>query len=407
MAPPRQAGATIERSAAPDALVAAAKTSLAEHVPSAITGRGLAATAGVNYGQLHRHFDSKSDVLAVAFDELLAEFAATGTDADGVPRPLAFREHPSFWRAITLLMLDRSEFDELRPSSGVLRRAVQGVRARRPDLSVDQAVTVIVLGISIEFGVLIYADLFGAAVGVDPAAQEVDALVGEWLQGLYGGHGPLGAVPHRSSRPLLSERREFGGPADAGTDAGTAQRDAPGATERLVDAGAHLLERFAPSAITGRQLARAAGVNYGLIHHYFGTKDAVLRRSVQLHRDRFFAAYSDQHRAPGFFSMANHPGYVRAVTWGAIDPELRGGEERFPVIDLMLRRRLTGTVDDADALAVRVAVFVVVAAQMAWALFTDMFAVALDVDPDRLQGQAAPLLDQLLRRPGGAGGCMA
>lgn len=45
----------------PDALVAAAKTSLADQFPSAITGRSLARSAGVNYGQLHRHFESYSE----------------------------------------------------------------------------------------------------------------------------------------------------------------------------------------------------------------------------------------------------------------------------------------------------------------------------------------------------------
>ncbi len=43
----------------------------------------------------------------------------------------------------------------------------------------------------------------------------------------------------------------------------------------------------APSSITGRQLASHADVNYGLIHHYFGTKYDVFRAAI----DRLVQTY--------------------------------------------------------------------------------------------------------------------
>ena len=48
----------------------------------------------------------------------------------------------------------------------------------------------------------------------------------------------------------------------------------------LVDAAAQLMAMRSPRHISGRELAKHAGVNYGLIHHYFGSKDAVFAAAV-------------------------------------------------------------------------------------------------------------------------------
>ena len=45
----------------------------------------------------------------------------------------------------------------------------------------------------------------------------------------------------------------------------------------LTDAAARLLGQRSPGRISGRDLAGEAGVNYGLIHYYFGSKDEGLR----------------------------------------------------------------------------------------------------------------------------------
>ncbi len=44
---------------------------------------------------------------------------------------------------------------------------------------------------------------------------------------------------------------------------------------KLIDAAKDLMTMKSPRQVSGRELARHAGVNYGLIHHYFGSKDAV------------------------------------------------------------------------------------------------------------------------------------
>jgi len=53
----------------------------------------------------------------------------------------------------------------------------------------------------------------------------------------------------------------------------------------LIDAAVQLMGMRSPRQISGRELAKHAGVNYGLIHHYFGSKDAVFAEAVAVATD--------------------------------------------------------------------------------------------------------------------------
>ncbi len=50
--------------------------------------------------------------------------------------------------------------------------------------------------------------------------------------------------------------------------------------QSLIQSATQLMAMRSPRHISGRELAKHAGVNYGLIHHYFGTKDAVFAAAV-------------------------------------------------------------------------------------------------------------------------------
>ena len=55
----------------------------------------------------------------------------------------------------------------------------------------------------------------------------------------------------------------------------------PDAVRRsLIDSAKILMGMRSPRQVSGRELAQHAGVNYGLIHHYFGTKDNVFAEAV-------------------------------------------------------------------------------------------------------------------------------
>ncbi len=107
------------------------------------------------------------------------------------------------------------------------------------------------------------------------------------------------------------------------------QGDARGAKERLVDAAKRLLPDRAPSAITGRDLAAEAGVNYGLVHHHFGGKDGALAAGLAALHDDFLAAHGDP-AALGLLTDGDP--YFRALVRSQVDyPETIQYAGEFPI----------------------------------------------------------------------------
>jgi AcrR family transcriptional regulator len=59
-----------------------------------------------------------------------------------------------------------------------------------------------------------------------------------------------------------------------------------GAVEALVDAARELFVEHGPNAVSLRDVAKRAGVNHGLIHHYIGTREDLLRLVFSVSTDR-------------------------------------------------------------------------------------------------------------------------
>jgi AcrR family transcriptional regulator len=273
----------------------------------------------------------------------------------------------------------------------VVEHWLAALRAYRPELSLDQARTAVALGSSVGLGLAIHRPSLAKAVSLAPDDDMIDCLARGWLIGLRDGHGPLGDIPDRGTgRPRA--------PAPLEAPVAEELRGRAAVEASLVRAAAVLLADREPSAISGRLLAKEAGVNYGLIHHYFGSKDDVLRRAVQLHRDEFFAVTARQGRTPAFFAVCDHPGYVQAITRAAIHPELAEAQ-RFPAIERMVETLVRPDHDEQNQHATRVAVLVVAATQAAWALFTPILEQGLNTDVRSLEPIAAHMLGNLLRSP--------
>ena len=106
-------------------------------------------------------------------------------------------------------------------------------------------------------------------------------------------------------------------------------RRAGTARDALVEAAKRLLTDRAPSAITGRDLADEADVNYGLVHHYFGGKDAALRAGLDALRADFVTAHGDVSAMP--LLTASDPYLKALVRWHLHDTDGIAGDDDFPL----------------------------------------------------------------------------
>lgn len=172
--------------------------------------------------------------------------------------------------------------------------------------------------------------------------------------------------------------------------------------ERLIVAGAELLVEQPAGSITGRELARRAGVNYGLIHHYFGSKSEVLDLALRRLRDQFLERslagddepFSLQTSEPYFEALAHIRDDYRPEEGGRLDPAILGAARA------MVRDRLD--TEDPDAhLHATARTLAAASMRLGWSMLHEIMLDALDVAPDMRQDLVAEitrLYDSLLLR---------
>ncbi len=95
--------------------------------------------------------------------------------------------------------------------------------------------------------------------------------------------------------------------------------------DKLIAATAELLGEVGPRSLSVRAIAERAGVNHGLVHHYFGGKDALLQaameRLVHSHHD-YAMEQSRQQPIPAPLTLIGDPMYLRAVVRAVLDNEM-------------------------------------------------------------------------------------
>lgn len=169
----------------------------------------------------------------------------------------------------------------------------------------------------------------------------------------------------------------------------TAPRGSDQVRAALIEAASALLGEKPPQRITGRELAERAGVNYGLVHHYFGGKGALLSEGLA----RLAASYSAGERADGTsgdwtssqpFSIRNRPDYLQAVAFASIAGEMGEVSTIHPVVEASLAdvadRRGDGH-EPTDGTRVDVAVATMF--QLGWCLFADTVTSGMDLDANQ------------------------
>ncbi len=155
--------------------------------------------------------------------------------------------------------------------------------------------------------------------------------------------------------------------------------------EALVEAAKRLLTERAPSAIAGRDLAAEAGVNYGLVHHYFGGKDAALRAGLDALREDFVTVHGDVSAMP---LLTSSDPYLKAlVRWHLHDVDTAPVSGEFPlgaalVATVASRMDRGGEVEAAEAKARAIAMTSI---QLCFAVFGPVLLEASGVRRDERQ----------------------
>lgn len=181
-----------------------------------------------------------------------------------------------------------------------------------------------------------------------------------------------------------------------------------GAEERLIDAAADLLGEVGPRAMSVRQVAERAGVNHGLVHHYFGGKDglmrAAMRRLVEEH-ERWARDVAAGGPFPAPFALGRDQRYLRAVVRALLDGETElaltelssGVSVPRQAMDAEVQRR---GLDAAD-IDTKAAVAAAMALEMGWAaLESFIFAVTgtTEDEADDVRRRAREIRAALVQR---------
>lgn len=176
--------------------------------------------------------------------------------------------------------------------------------------------------------------------------------------------------------------------------------------DALIEATIELLGEASPADIPIKAIAARAGVNHGLVHHYFGSKEDLVRAAIRRGAARLYDGQpADLRTGYTFRFLRQNPGLVRGLARIVLDgpgdllEDLAPPRERLDgwigQLEAQLAARgLAGTFDAPTLNAF------VVAALMGWWTFRPLLAAAFRVPEDaddaiagwlaQLDGMVAP-----------------
>lgn len=166
-------------------------------------------------------------------------------------------------------------------------------------------------------------------------------------------------------------------------------------TALLVDAAIALFGERGPDAVSLREVAAAAGVNYGLIHQYVGTKDDLLRLALRRVSSDSADRFSSDPVPDTVDRLVGRQGAspsLRLLAWailmGRSADELMGRSVGLPALAARV-----GTGDDEA----RAAVVVAMSLLFGWQLFGDYLTAVIDLPPAAREGAARTVRDEVRR----------
>ena len=179
--------------------------------------------------------------------------------------------------------------------------------------------------------------------------------------------------------------------------------------DKLIRATAELLGEVGPNSLSIRAIAERAGVNHGLVHHYFGGKDALLQaameRLVHEHHD-WAMAQSREQPLPAPFALLGDPTYLRAVVRAVLDRQMTLARteiaEDVSVPRNAMRHVAAQRGEDTPSVELKAMVGLAMAMEMGWAALEPFIFSVTDVEEQGEQEQvrlaARSIRNQLVRQ---------
>lgn len=139
----------------------------------------------------------------------------------------------------------------------------------------------------------------------------------------------------------------------------------------LCRAAAELFAERGADAVSVREIARRAGVNHGLVHRHFGSKEALRVAAMEWLAEeiRGQVLRFDGSRESGtelFQRIAEHDAYWRSLARAVLDGEDPAAvQDRFPLAEQLLEKAPSG----AKGRPARIEVALVLAMGLGWLLF--------------------------------------
>ena len=172
-----------------------------------------------------------------------------------------------------------------------------------------------------------------------------------------------------------------------------------GAIEALIKAARELFAERGPSAVSLRDIARRAGVNHGLIHHYIGSRDDLLRLVFSVSMDHARAEVEGSESAEAGLGALRQLGrgsdeYTRLLAWALLegyDPSAFHG--RSSALDAVV------AAGDNDSRQLRVALAMAMVQTLGWKLFGSYVVAAAGLDredDDVVRGDVEQLVNRIV-----------
>jgi AcrR family transcriptional regulator len=186
-------------------------------------------------------------------------------------------------------------------------------------------------------------------------------------------------------------------------DIGVLSTDRPArdrAVAQLVAAATELFAARGPDGVSLREIATRAGLNYGLIHQYVGSKDDLLRLVIAASTASTAAGFAQAAGVDEALELLQGPvggdrPYPRLLAWAILqgrDPgELAGPSPALPrLIEMLPRVEVRGELTDDP----RLRAAAVAALTLGWSLFGAFVLKAAELDdvtPDQAQAAVQSL----------------